>query len=252
MQTKVQMMVKSGMQVGRVGAVVPAAPVRLVLVLGLVLGLSALAAVPPAWAAEPLPAAVQAQVDRALLDYGSGRLRPARLVFERLARQGVPVAQYNLAVMHLRKELPGSSPALARRWLERAARAGFVTAQHDLGQALETGLLGRRDLVQAHDWYALAATRGSVSAQLAMGTAHYLGRGRAHDGPQAAHWFREAAKAGDVGAMYLLASMYEHGEGIATDRRLARYWYGAAAAQGDDAAAAKVKALDAAGSAASS
>ena len=214
--------------------------------------LTALVGVQAAWAAEPLPAAVQARVDSALQAYEAGRLQPARRAFERLAQQGVPVAQFNLAVMHLRKELPGSSSVLARRWLERSARAGFVTAQHDLGQALETGALGRRDLVQAHDWYALAATGGSVSAQVAMGTAHYLGRGRPQDGPQAAHWFREAAKAGDVGAMYLLASMYENGEGIATDRRLARYWYGAAAAQGDDAAAAKVKELDAASAAASS
>ncbi len=196
--------------------------------------------------AAALPPALQAGLDRALLDYGSGRLQPAARAFQHLARQEVPVAQYNLAVMHLRQELPGASPLQARRWMQRAANAGFVTAQHGLGQALESGAFGRRDLVLAHDWYQRAAEAGSVDAQLALGTAYYLGRGRAADSAQAAHWFREAAKGGDVGAMYLLASMYEKGAGIAADRRLARYWYAAAAAQGDEAAPGKVKDLDAA------
>lgn len=48
-----------------------------------------------------------------------------------------------------------------------------------------------------------------------------------------------------MGAQYLIASMYEHGEGVAPDLRLARYWYDAAARNGDEAAAAKVKELDA-------
>jgi TPR repeat protein len=195
-------------------------------------------------AAPALSAGVQAELDRAVLDYESGRLKAARTEFESLARRHVPAAEYNLAVMHLRKELPDADPGKARRLLTRSAQGGFVTGQYMLGQALETGQFGAADLVEAHRWYGMAAAAGSVPAQVAMGTAHYLGRGLAKDARRAAEWFREAAKGGDVGAMYLLASMYEQGDGVAQDLRLARYWYALAALQGDEAAPGKVRELD--------
>lgn len=196
-------------------------------------------------AADPVPDARQDALDRAVLDYESGRHEQARRAFEALARRGVAAADYNLAVMHLRGELPGASLRQAEALMTRAARAGFVTAQLALGQALENAGFGRRDLVLAHDWYELAARNGSVQAQVELGTAHYLGRGRRKDAAQAAHWFREGAKGGDVGAMYLLASMYEQGDGVERDLRLARYWYGMAARNGDEAAPAKLMALEA-------
>jgi len=195
-------------------------------------------------AAPELSPKVQAELDRAVLNYESGRLQVARSAFESLARRHVPAAEYNLAVMHLRKELPDADPQQARRLLLRSAQGGFVIGQFMLGQALETGQFGQRDLTEAHRWYGAAAAGGSVPAQVAMGTAHYLGRGLPKDPKRAAEWFREAAKGGDVGAMYLLASMYEQGDGVALDLRLARYWYDLAARQGDEAAPGKVRELD--------
>lgn len=198
-----------------------------------------------AHAAPPLSPAVQAQLDRAVIDYEEGRVDNARTAFETLSRRGVPAADFNLAVMHVKRQLPDASLARAEELLLRAARGGFVLAQLMLGKSLENGQLGRRDLQQAHDWYELAAESGSAEGQLAMGTAHYLGRGRPKDATRAAHWYREAAKAGDVGAAYILASMYEQGDGVERDLRLARYWYQRAAELGDDAAPYKVKELEA-------
>jgi uncharacterized protein len=198
-----------------------------------------------AGAADVLAPATQARLDRAVLDYESGRLPAARSGFEALARRGVPAAQYNLAVMHLRGELPQPDRQEAGRLLARAAQAGFVTAQFMLGQALETGQLGKADLAQAQRWYEVAAANGSVSAQVEMGTAHYLGRGRPKNTGEAARWYREAAKGGDVGAQYLLASLYEQGDGVELDLRLARYWYEIAARNGDDAAPSKVQEIEA-------
>ena len=192
-----------------------------------------------------LPPALQSQLDAAVIHYESGRLDAARQAFEVLSRRGLPAADYNLAVMHLKNELPNSSRQRAEQLLTRSARGGFVTAQLMLGRALENGDLGRRDLMLAHQWYEAAAESGSVEAQVAMGTAFYLGRGRAKDAARAAHWFREGAKGGDVGAMYLLASMYEQGDGVERNLRLARYWYDVAARNGDEAAPAKVKEIDA-------
>ena len=189
-------------------------------------------------------AALQSQLDAAVIHYESGHLDAARQAFQALSRRGLPAADYNLAVMHLKNELPNSSRQRAEQLLTRSASGGFVTAQLMLGRAFENGDFGRRDLLLAHRWYEMAAASGSVEAQLAMGTAFYLGRGRAKDAARAARWFREAAKGGDVGAMYLLASMHEQGDGVERNLRLARYWYGIAARNGDEAAPAKVKELD--------
>ena len=202
-------------------------------------------ALPAARAAAALPPAVQAELDAAVMAYASGHHMPARAAFEALARRHVHVAEFNLAVMHLRAELPRPDPQRARQLLTRAAHGGLVIAQLMLARALENGEFGRRELQLAHDWYETAALAGSVDAQVAMGTAHYLGRGRPKDPARAVHWFREGARGGDVGAMYLLASMYEQGDGVEPDLRLARHWYALAARAGDEAAPGKVKEIDA-------
>ena len=198
-----------------------------------------------ALAAPPLGPAVQTQLDAALRAYEAGRMPAARAGFEALAAQRVPVAEYNLAVMHLRGELPQPDPKLARGLLTRAAEGGFVTAQFMLAQSLENGELGPRDLSLALRWYEVAAVSGSVEAQIAMGTAYFLGRGKPKDAAESARWYREAAKGGDIGAMYLIASMYEKGDGVPQDLRLARYWYDLAAKGGDEAAPGKLRELDA-------
>jgi uncharacterized protein len=198
-----------------------------------------------AGAAPPLPPAARAQLDAALRAYEAGNLPAARAGFEALAARRVPVAQYNLAVMHLRGELPQPDRTLARRLLINAAEGGFVTAQFMLAQSLENGDFGARDLPLAMNWYEVAATSGSVEAQVAMGTAYFLGRGRPQNAAESARWYREAAKGGDIGAMYLIASMYEQGDGVPQDLRLARYWYDLAAQGGDEAAPGKLREIDA-------
>ncbi|MES2959557.1 MAG: tetratricopeptide repeat protein [Pseudomonadota bacterium] len=184
-------------------------------------------------------------IDDAVAAYESGNLASARAAFTRLSRQGLPAADYNLAVMHLRAELPRASPREALRLMTRAAQAGFVTAIFGLAQLHEQGQAGLRvDLVEANRWYQRAADAGSVDGQVAIATAYYLGRGATKDTALAARWFRVAAQGGDVGAMYIYASMVETGDGVTRDLQEARYWYGAAARNGDEAAPSKLKALD--------
>lgn len=185
-------------------------------------------------------------IDAAVAAYERGDLAAARSAFTRLSRAGSAAADYNLAVMHLRGELPAASADALLKLMTRAAEAGFVTAMYGLAQLHEQGRVGLAvDLVQANRWYRRAAGAGSVDGQVAIGTAHYLGRGAAKDPVQAARWFRIAAQGGDVGAQYLIASMYEAGDGVERDLKEARYWYSVAARNGDDAAPSKVKELDA-------
>jgi uncharacterized protein len=185
------------------------------------------------------------RLDAALAAYQRGDFAAARLAFERLARGGVPAADYNLAVMHLRGERPDASPREALRLMVRAAEAGFVTAMVGLGELHERGETPlARDLPQSVLWFRRAAEAGSVEGQLAVATAHYLGRGAALDRALAARWYRLAAQQGDGGAMYLFASMCESGDGIPRDLAEARYWYAAAARNGEVGAAEKAKAIE--------
>ncbi len=196
--------------------------------------------------ASPSRAASSAPLDAALQSYEQGDLAAAERGFRALAEKQLPVAQFNLAMMHLREELHPADPAVAVTLLERAAAGGFVSAEYALGQVYELGLLGdRRDLTAANRWYTAASLHGHVDAQVALATAYFLGRGVGKDFKEAAHWYREAAKGGDVGAQYILASMYEHGDGVTTDLRLARYWYDIAARNGDEAAPGKRDEIDA-------
>jgi uncharacterized protein len=185
-------------------------------------------------------------LEQALVLYGQGQMAAAQRAFESLAAQDVPAADYNLAVMHLRRELPQASMGEAVRLMTRAAERGFVTAMVGLAQLHERGDIGgRRDLAAAHRWNLKAAQAGSVDAQVEAGTAFYLGRGTDKDMAAAAHWYREAAKRGDSGAQYLIASMYEQGLGVQRDLRLARYWYEVCARQGDVAAPGKLREIEA-------
>jgi uncharacterized protein len=187
-----------------------------------------------------------APIDDAVAAYERGDLSQARSAFGRLSAQGVPAADYNLAVMHLRREVPQPSEREALRLMTRAAEAGFVTAMVGLAELHEQGRAGLPvSLQQSVLWQRRAAEAGSVDAQVALATAYYLGRGAAKDSTLAARWYRLAAQSGDVGAMYLYASMVEQGEGVARDLAEARYWYAEAARQGDEAAPGKVKELDA-------
>ncbi|MBQ0959253.1 sel1 repeat family protein [Ideonella sp. 4Y11] len=189
-------------------------------------------------------------LQQALKVYAQGDWAAAQARFTALARAGVPAAMHDLAVMHLRGEARPASPREAERWLLAAAGKGFVTSMAALGELYESGRLGARDLPKALQAWEAAGEAGSVDAQVAAGTAHWMGRGTPVDAAEAARWYRRAAAAGDMGAQYILATMYEKGDGVEQDPRLARYWYEAAARQGDEAAPWKLKAIDAAASAA--
>ena len=186
-----------------------------------------------------------ASLSDALIAYDDGNLKAAAKGFAESARRGEALGQFNLAMMNLRRELPGASDTKAWQWLQRAAAQQHALAENALGEMIEQGRHGRLDPKAACGWFERAAEHGNGDGALATATCYYLGRGRVQDMGQAHRWYLEAAKGGDVGAQYIVASMFETGLGVEADERLARYWYDVAAKNGDDAAKAKVKALDA-------
>lgn len=181
----------------------------------------------------------------ALAAYDAGDLKAAARGFTVSAGRGEPLGLFNLAMMHLRKELPGAGDAQAWRLLQRAAARELPAAENALGEMIEQGRRGKPDPKAACGWFERAAEHGNADGALATATCYYLGRGRSQDMAKAHRWYLEAAKDGDVGAQYLVASMFETGLGVEADDRLARYWYEAAARNGDDAARIKLRALQA-------
>ncbi|KQY83462.1 MULTISPECIES: tetratricopeptide repeat protein [Roseateles] len=188
-------------------------------------------------------AAHAATLSDALTAYDNGDLKAAAQGFAESARRGEALGQFNLAMMNLRRELPGASDAQAWRWLQRAAAQQHALAENALGEMIEQGRHRKPDPKAACGWFERAAEHGSGDGALAIATCYYLGRGRTQDMAQAHRWYLEAAKSGDVGAQYIVAAMFETGTGVAADDRLARYWYDMAAKNGDVAAKAKLKAM---------
>ena len=145
--------------------------------------------------ASPARAAPEPTLQDAVAAYERGELGRAAAAFGRLSAQGVPAADYNLAVMHLRRELPHSSDAQALRLMTRAAESGFVTAMVGMAELHEQGRAGLAvDLPRSVLWLRRAADAGSVDAQVELGTAFYLGRGAPRDLAAAARWYRLAAQ----------------------------------------------------------
>jgi TPR repeat protein len=184
-----------------------------------------------------------ATLSDALSAYDEGDLKAAARGFAASARRGEPLGQFNLAMMNLRRELPGANDARAWQLLEQAAAQNLALAENALGEMIEQGRHRKPDPKAACGWFERAAEHGNGDGALAIATCYYLGRGRAQDMAQAHRWYLEAAKSGDVGAQYLVASMFETGLGVVADARLARYWYDVAAKNGDVAAKAKLKAM---------
>jgi TPR repeat protein len=213
--------------------------IGLLAVLRLLLPLLACSAAIAAGVAEP-----QVNAERtaqAFVAYEEGRFSDAQRLYLSAARDGDPLAAYNVAVIRLGDESDQPSEAEAVALLEASAAAGFALAQHMLGALHERGWFVTESQSLAVSWYRKAAEQGHADAQLALATQYFLGRGTALDYAEAARWYEKAAEGGDAGAQYIIASMYEHGTGVEADPDKALGWYSAAARQGDVAAELKAK-----------
>lgn len=190
----------------------------------------------------PTPGAVIAEpamppalvTETALAAHEAGRHVEAARMFERAARAGNRVAQFNYAMMLFREETASPEHNAAWRWLRKAAAAGLPEAQYRLGRLYALGEAGVRQAPKtAAEWYRRAARQGHASAQRSLASMYRAGKELDHNQAAAARWYLAAARAGDARAQHIVAGMYESGDGFASDLRLAAHWYEQAALQGD-------------------
>lgn len=194
----------------------------------------------------------------------------AREWFERAARQGHPVSQYNLYLLLTRgsnvskrdraEALKWLKAAADREWMraqfrlaeiyrdggpdtprdmhkaaelyEAAATQGYPPAQYNIGRFYEDGRGVDKDQATAFSWFLKAARAGVSDAQVKVGTAYQRGRGAGQDRAESFRWFERAALRNSRVAQYNLSALYALGKGVETNYVRAYAWSEMAAKQG--------------------
>lgn len=156
--------------------------------------------------------------------------------FGKLARDGDPRAQVNLAVSYLAGWGTAPNSGAALYWLQEAARQGYALAYFNLGVLYQYGCGVRQDYSEAARYFQRGADASDAPSQMNLGYLYDLGLGVAKDRAQAAVWYRSAAHSGLAQAQFNLADLYLRGEGVPLDESLAFSWFQKAAMQGHTAA----------------
>lgn len=139
---------------------------RIALICGVVAGACAGLATPDECRAQILDR--ETRLDRAGEDFQRGDHASAWFRFWGLAREGHPVAQFNLGQLY--RQGIGIAPDLtiARFWYAEAAAQGHPHAQYNLGLMYERGDGASSDLVEAKAWYRRAAAQNVPGARSAL------------------------------------------------------------------------------------
>lgn len=199
------------------------------------------AAKPPAASAER-PIAARRNID----PMPTGAIETAPLstggaleTIKRLAAQGDPAAQYEIAARLVDGRGGARDAKAAARWFEKAAETGLAPAQYRLGSLYEKGIGVARDYARARLWYERAAESGNARAMHNFAVLLAEGGDGKPDYAAAAEWFRRAAEYGVRDSQFNLAILYARGLGVGRDLPQSYAWFSAAADQGDADAAAK-------------
>lgn len=105
------------------------------------------------------------ELQQAVLAISAGDFARSFAIVERLAQQGLALAQHFLG-WHYHKGIGAEqNDAEAVNWWRKAADNGIVESQQGLGWAYEHGRGVDQDYQQAYRWYSLAARAGDEEAQ---------------------------------------------------------------------------------------
>ena len=115
--------------------------------------------------------------------------------------------------------------AKARLVWTKLAKDGDPDAQYNLANMYRTGRGGASDLKLALKYYTLAARKGLRLAQFNLGNIYMHGRGVAQNYEKALEWYQRAAATGYTPALINIGFMYESGYGVKKDQKVALAWY---------------------------
>ena len=125
--------------------------------------------------AVPVYADIHDYYQRGIDARGEGRYTDAVMMFERLADEGDPRAEHQLAMMYLQGEGVTTDPEMGVRLLEKSANKNHAAAQYDLGRLYLEGAHVEKNQETAVFLFGLAAENGSTDAQLLLADMFYKG-----------------------------------------------------------------------------
>ena len=112
------------------------------------------------------------------------RAKSAEL-FEKAARTGHPLANYNLGLLFLKGDGKPQNPYRAAMHIRYAAEKGIAVAQYDLAGLYQNGAGVEPNAVEAARWLSKAAEQGMADAQFDYAVLLLRGLGLTKDEPKA-------------------------------------------------------------------
>ena len=146
-------------------------------------------------------AAIAGIFERADIAYNEGDYLKAMELWQSLAKQEFPRAQYNLGKMYCFGEGVRTNQNEGRKWWRKAADQGHTRAQFNLGNIHYYGDGVDENLEKAISWYRKAADQGFARAQFVLGLMYRLGEGVEKNNIQAYKWWGLAANQGHEDAI---------------------------------------------------
>ena len=157
--------------------------------------------------------------------FSEGNFEKSITIWERLALQGEPRAQYAIGVCYELGQGVTQSYPLAAHWYQQATEQGFAMAKNNLGMLYEEGLGVQKSLEKAVSLYKEAAQQELPSAQYNLALMYYQGQGTEKNFKEASHWLQRSASQGFAFAQYNLGVLYQNGQGVEQDFAQAAKWY---------------------------
>ncbi len=121
--------------------------------------------------------------------------------YKRLASEGDPNAQVNLAILYEQGRGVSRSLCEAYDLFREPADQGFTPAIYHVGRMFLEGKCVTQNPTEAVKWFRKAADRGYADAQCALGVLHFNGEGVPRDRVQGCMWVILAASRQNANAM---------------------------------------------------
>ena len=107
-------------------------------------------------------------------------------------------------------------------WFEKSAKAGYPLAQYQMGCIYLNGLTVKPDTLKSVSWYKLAAKNNVPEAISALGRLYINGKGIEKDAERGFQLLNESAEMGHINSKLYLAFCYLYGLGTPQDTKKAR------------------------------
>ena len=141
---------------------------------------------------------------------------------EKTAKEGDPVAQYQLAMAYAMGRNVKQSNSSAVLWMEKSASQGYKPAMNKIASFYYNLNMFDKSI----EWYTKQANDGDIMAEYWLGHCYY----NQNDGPSSIKWFEKAASRDDdstwsVTASYNIGEMYAEGKVVETNFDSALKWF---------------------------